>query len=125
MSGSRVPLRVPSCVPAARGVPTRGTRALGALHRVGGPPEAGEARTSVATPGRRVQAALVARRRSEPGPVADLVGALGRWLAAFDPRSIVEPGYASVSDLFTWDELDNDRSAREVQEAVEALGSGD
>ena len=40
-------------------------------------------------------------------------------------RSIVELDYASVSALFSWDELDNDHSAREVQEAVEALRTGD
>jgi hypothetical protein len=72
-----------------------------------------------------VDAALGALRRSELAPLVELVGDLGRWLAAFDQRSIVELDYGSVSALFTWDELDNDHSAQEIQEAVEALGAGD
>jgi hypothetical protein len=64
-------------------------------------------------------------RRSELTPLVDLVGDLGRWLAAFDNRSLLELDYGSVSALFGWDELDNDHSAREVQEAVAALREGD
>jgi hypothetical protein len=73
----------------------------------------------------RVENAIGVIRRSDLAPVAELVGDLARWLAAFDPRSIVELDYAGVSSLFSWDELDNDHSASEVQEAVDALGSGD
>ena len=36
-----------------------------------------------------------------------------------------ELDYDGVSGLFTWDELDNDRSAAEVQESVKALAEGD
>jgi hypothetical protein len=82
-------------------------------------------RTTAAKARKRVESALGALRRSELAPLVELVGDLGRWLAAFDPRSIVELDYSSVSALFSWDELDNDHSAREVQEAVEALGTGD
>jgi hypothetical protein len=43
------------------------------------------------------------------------------WLSAFHPKSVVELDYASVSSLFGWDELDDDHSGREIQEAVEAI----
>jgi hypothetical protein len=36
---------------------------------------------------------------------------------------MVELDYASVSSLFTWDELDDDHSGRDIQEAVEAIGT--
>jgi len=74
---------------------------------------------------KRVDEALGIIRRSELAPLVDLIGDLARWLAAFDARSIVELDYASVAALFSWDELDNDHSAREINEAVEALGAGD
>jgi len=74
---------------------------------------------------KRAEAALVALRRSELAPLADLAADMSRWLASFDPRSILELDYASVSGLFTWDELDDDRSAGEVQESIAALGAGD
>ena len=55
---------------------------------------------------RRAERALQALRHSELSPVAGLVRDLGQWLSSFDPHSMVELDYASVSDLFTWDELD-------------------
>ena len=73
----------------------------------------------------RVERALGIIRRSELAPMADLVGDLARWMGAFDQRSIVVLDYAGVSALFGWDELDNDHSARDIQEAVTALGEGD
>ena len=82
-------------------------------------------RTTTQQARRRAETALGALRRSELAPLADLVGDLGRWLAAFDPRSFLELDYAGVADLFTWDELDNDHSAREIQEAIAALAGGD
>jgi len=82
-------------------------------------------RTTTDKARKRVEGALGVLRRSDLAPLVDLVGDLARWLAAFDPRSIAELDYGSVSGLFTWDELDNDHSAREVQDAVDALGSGD
>jgi hypothetical protein len=82
-------------------------------------------RTPVPRARRRVDTAMSVLRRSDLTPLVDLVGDLGRWLAAFDNRSILELDYGSVSALFGWDELDNDHSAREVQEAVAALREGD
>src|SRR5439155_3886926 len=40
-----------------------------------------------------------ALRRSELGPVADLIEELAEWLAAFDPASLLELDYASLCDL--------------------------
>jgi hypothetical protein len=74
---------------------------------------------------RRAETALGALRRSDLAPLAELVADLARWLAAFDARSILELDYGTVAHLFTWDELDNDDSAREIQEAIEALSRGD
>jgi hypothetical protein len=82
-------------------------------------------RTPAGTARQRVDEALGVIQRSELAPLVDLIGDLARWLAAFDPRSIVELDYGTVAGLFSWDELDNDHSAREVHEAVEALGAGD
>src|SRR4051794_14316695 len=74
---------------------------------------------------KRAEVALVALRRSELSPLAELAGDLSRWLAAFDPRSILELDYDGVSALFSWDELDNDHSAQEIQVSVKALTEGD
>ncbi|MGH2554704.1 MAG: hypothetical protein ACRDHO_03170, partial [Actinomycetota bacterium] len=70
---------------------------------------------------RRAERALQVLRRSELAPVAQLVRELAQWLSAFHPQSVVELDYSGVSSLFTWDELDNDHSGREIQEAVESL----
>ncbi len=70
---------------------------------------------------RRAERALQVLRRSELAPVAELVQEMTEWLSAFHPKSVVELDYASVSSLFGWDELDDDHSGREIQEAVEAI----
>jgi hypothetical protein len=70
---------------------------------------------------RRAERALQVLRRSELAPVAQLVRELAQWLSGFHPQSVVELDYSGVSSLFTWDELDNDHSGREIQEAVESL----
>ncbi|HXJ65672.1 MAG TPA: hypothetical protein VNN79_18090 [Actinomycetota bacterium] len=82
-------------------------------------------RTDVTKARKRAEVALVALRRSELSPLAELAGDLSRWLAAFDPRSVLELDYDGVSSLFSWDELDNDHSAGEVQESVRSLSEGD
>jgi len=81
--------------------------------------------TPIAQAKRRAGHALSVLRRSELAPVAQLVRELAQWLSGFHPQSLVELDYAGVSDLFGWDELDNDHSAREVQESVNALRAGD
>ena len=82
-------------------------------------------RSTVALARERLDHALDVIRSSELAPLEELVGDLTRWLAAFDGTSMVELDYGSVSALFSWDELDNDHSAREIDEAVQALEEGD
>lgn len=74
---------------------------------------------------RRVEEAVPALRRSDLGPVADMIVELHRWLSAFDPRSLLELDYDGLCDFMTWDELDDDRSARDVHDAVQALSAGE
>jgi hypothetical protein len=81
--------------------------------------------TPIASARRRAGRALAALRRTQLAPVAGMIKELAEWLAAFDPRSAVELDYGVVSDTFGWDELDNDHSARALQESVDALEAGD
>jgi hypothetical protein len=74
---------------------------------------------------RRAARALTVLRRTQLSPVAETVKELAEWLSSFDERSSLELDYADVSDTFGWDELDNDHSARDVQQALDALESGD
>ena len=65
---------------------------------------------------------LEACYRAGAFPMADRYGRVQFYRS--DPRSILELDYGSVADLFTWDELDNDHSAGEIQEAISALSGG-
>jgi len=60
-------------------------------------------------------------RRSELGPIADLIVELHQWISLFDVNSIVELDYGALSRLMTWDEMDDDHSARDLHEAIRAL----
>jgi hypothetical protein len=73
----------------------------------------------------RAERGLRALSRTDLAPVAELVQDLVQWLAGFHPHSMVELDYSAVSALFSWDELDNDHSGRQIQEALEALGDPD
>lgn len=77
--------------------------------------------TAIGTARRRAERAVQVLRRSELAPVGDVIRELAEWLSAFHPSSKLELDYGEVSSLFSWDELDNDHSGREIQEAVEAL----
>lgn len=57
--------------------------------------------------------------------VAEVIRDLDEWLSCFDRRSALELDYADVSESFGWNELDEDHSAREVREALDALRQGD
>ena len=74
---------------------------------------------------RRADRALQVLRRSELAPLGDTIRDLAQMLSAFDRSAMVELDYASVSDMFSWDELDDDHGARDIQAAVEALERGD
>jgi hypothetical protein len=77
--------------------------------------------TPLAVAKKRADRALQVLRRSELAPVAELVREMAQWLSAFHPQSVLELDYASVSSLFTWDELDDDHSGHDIQEAIEAI----
>ncbi|MEX0755194.1 MAG: hypothetical protein WD556_08810 [Actinomycetota bacterium] len=74
---------------------------------------------------RRAQDAYPVLRRAELGPIADNVLELHEWLTQFDPRSLLELDYDGLCDLMTWDELDDDHSAREIHEAMTTLAAGE
>ena len=60
-------------------------------------------------------------RRSELGPIAELIVDLHQWISLFDVNSILELDYGGLSTLMTWDEMDDDHSARDLHEAIRAL----
>jgi hypothetical protein len=74
---------------------------------------------------RRARRAVRVLRGSDLEDVADVVEDLEEWLARFDPRSTVELDYADLSDLFSWNELEEDRSAWDIQAALDALEVGE
>jgi hypothetical protein len=72
---------------------------------------------------RRAQNAIPILRRSDLGPIGELLVDLHQWMAAFDGRSIVELDYGGLCDFMTWDELDDDHSAADIQAALDALAA--
>ena len=78
-------------------------------------------RTTVRRAMRRAEDAVPALRRADLGPISEYILDLHQWMSAFDHQSILELDYASLSDLMTWDELDDDRSVRDIHEALAAL----
>jgi hypothetical protein len=77
--------------------------------------------TSVRRALRRAGQAIPILRRSDLGPISELLLDLHEWIALFDTRSLLELDYASLCDFLTWDELDDDRSVREMGRALDAL----
>lgn len=70
---------------------------------------------------RRVEETVPVLRHTELGPIADLLVELHQWLSSFGPTSLLELDYGGLCDLMTWDELDDDHSARDIDEALKAL----
>jgi hypothetical protein len=70
---------------------------------------------------RRAGQAIPVLRRSDLGPISELLLDLHEWIGLFDPRSLVELDYGTLCDFLTWDELDDDRSVREIGRALDAL----
>lgn len=81
--------------------------------------------TSVPRARDRAQRAMRILEQGGLDAVAEVVRDLDEWLSCFDPRCSVELDYADVADSFGWNDLDEDRSAREVAEALDALEAGD
>lgn len=78
-------------------------------------------RTTARRAMRRAERAVPVLRRTDLGPISELILDLHQWLAGFDPGSLLELDYASLCDFMTWDELDDDRSSRDLHEALDAL----
>jgi hypothetical protein len=78
-------------------------------------------RTTVRRALRRAGQAIPVLRRSDLGPISELLLDLHEWIGLFDPKSLVELDYATLCDFLTWDELDDDRSVREMGRALDAL----
>ncbi|MGZ4147943.1 MAG: hypothetical protein ACXVPL_09605, partial [Actinomycetota bacterium] len=72
---------------------------------------------------RRAERAIPVLRKTDLGPVADVIVELVEWLSVFDARSLLELDYGDLARYMTWDELDDDHSAREVNDAIRALGT--
>ena len=70
---------------------------------------------------RRAERVIPTLHRADLGPISELVLDLHQWMSAFDHLSLVELDYGSLCDLVSWDELDDDRSVREIHDALEAL----
>jgi len=82
-------------------------------------------RTTARRAMRRAERAVPVLRRTDLGPISELILDLHQWLAGFDPGSLLELDYATLCDFMTWDELDDDRSSRELHEALDALERGE
>jgi hypothetical protein len=80
-------------------------------------------RTTVRKALRRAERAIPVLRKTDLGPLAEVIVELAEWLTAFDSRSLLELDYGGLASTMTWDELDDDHSAREVRDAIRALGS--
>ncbi len=78
-------------------------------------------RTAARRAMRRAEIAIPTLRRSDLGQLGELLVDLHQWIAAFDPRSVLELDYGELSDLMTWDEMDDDHSAAQIQRALDAL----
>jgi hypothetical protein len=70
---------------------------------------------------RRAEDAIPVLRRSDLGAIGEMLVDLHQWMASFDARSMLELDYGELCGFLTWDEMDDDRSAAEVQDALDAL----
>lgn len=70
---------------------------------------------------RRAENAIPILRRSDLGAIGEMLVDLHQWMASFDARSLVELDYGGLCSFLTWDEMDDDRSVADVQDALDAL----
>ncbi|CQR63216.1 hypothetical protein [Streptomyces leeuwenhoekii] len=83
-------------------------------------------RTPMVQARRRVARALRALREAvDEGPLIDGLVDVGRWLEEFHPRSYVELDYGGLVHALPAGELEDDHSAADVAEGIEALRHGD
>jgi hypothetical protein len=121
----RDPMAVPFIHQSAWHVPLRWFVLFRAEERTIADDEAGRLRLRYRTPARRAmrraENAIPILRRSDLGQLGELLVDLHQWIASFDARSIVELDYGELSDLMSWDEMDDDHSAEQIQRALDAL----
>lgn len=73
----------------------------------------------------RAQRAATVLEDGDLRPVAAMVYELDDWLSCFAAEAAVELDYADVAMSTGWNDLDEDHSAREVQESIDALEAGE
>jgi hypothetical protein len=121
----RDPLAVAFCHQSPWHVPIRWFALFADEERWLGDDEHGQLRLRYRTTARkalrRAGQTIPLLRRSDLGPIGDLLMDLHEWIALFDVRSLVELDYGGLCDFLTWDELDDDRSVRDLGLALEAL----
>lgn len=121
----RDPLAVAFCHQSPWHVPIRWFALFADEERWLGEDEHGQLRLRYRTTARkalrRAGQTIPLLRRSDLGPIGDLLMDLHEWIALFDVRSLVELDYGGLCDFLTWDELDDDRSVRDLSLALEAL----
>jgi hypothetical protein len=83
-------------------------------------------RTPMVQARRRVARALRALKDAiDEGPLIDGLIDVGRWLEEFHPRSLVELDYGGLVHVLPAGALEDDHSAADVAEGIEALRHGD
>jgi hypothetical protein len=83
-------------------------------------------RTPMVQARRRVARALrTLREAMDEGPLIDGLMDVGRWLEEFHPRSLVELDYGGLVHALPAGDLEDDHSAADVAEGIEALRNGD
>src|SRR3989442_3421325 len=121
----RAPLAVSFCHQSPWHVPIRWFVLFSDEDRWLGEDEIGRTRmryrTTVRRAMRRAEDAVPGLRRTDLGPISELILDLHQWMAVFNPSSLLELDYGALCDLMSWDELDDDRSARDIHEALTAL----
>ncbi|MGH2691069.1 MAG: hypothetical protein ACRDHM_01015 [Actinomycetota bacterium] len=81
--------------------------------------------TSLPNARQRAQRAAAVLERGDLRPVAAMVHEMDDWLSCFTTDAAVELDYADVASTSGWNDLDEDHSAREIQESIGALENGD
>ncbi|MFE7443451.1 hypothetical protein ACFU7X_23720 [Streptomyces chartreusis] len=83
-------------------------------------------RTPMVQARRRVARALRTLKDTiDEGPLIDGLVDVGRWLEEFHPRSLVELDYGGLVHTLPAGELEDDHSAADVADGIEALRQGD
>ncbi|MFJ6574291.1 hypothetical protein ACIQNU_43605 [Streptomyces sp. NPDC091292] len=83
-------------------------------------------RTPMVQARRRVARGLKALKEAlDEGPMIDGLVDVGSWLEEFHPRSLVELDYGGLVHALPAAQLDDDHSAADVAEGIQALRTGD